>query len=195
MKTEGGARAQALDAFFAERLAMVERHLGESSRERDMETQAQEGQIRELLRELKEDSAVRIDQKLERAKTLEEEELRRGAEATLALAQVIGVEDWEGLYKERFMTPLISEVNRVKREIEGGGAGRAGDMEEDGGRDGEGSEEGIGGFGGIGGIAKGRGKTRGRRNPRSIGRMKADKAREIRRKQLRQAYGTGVGVN
>jgi len=93
---------------------------------------------------------------MQRAAELEDQELRRGAEATLALAQVIGVEDWNAVYKDRFMTPMVSDINKIGKEIQEGG--EMGSREE---------------------------------TPRSVNSATERKKRQIRKRQLKSAYGVG----
>ena len=118
LKREGGARAAALDAFFEERIGMAESAIRVQESERADTARAQESAIRSLLKELSKDSKARVERKLEKAAELEEQELRKESEATLALAQVIGVEDWEGIYKDRFMTPRVSEVQALTKNLD-----------------------------------------------------------------------------
>lgn len=117
LKQEGGARAMALDAFFAERIDMAQAAIQVQESERSQAQRAQEAQIRNLLRDLAKDSKARVDRQIERAAELEDQKLRKTSEATLALAQVIGVEDWEGIYKDRFMTPLVSDVQALSKNL------------------------------------------------------------------------------
>ena len=117
LKSEGGARAQALDNFFAERIDMAQSAIQVQESERSQAIRAQEAQIRNLLRDLAKDAKARVERQMAKAAELEDEQLRRTSEATLALAQVIGVEDWEGIYKDRFMTPLVSEVQAVTKGL------------------------------------------------------------------------------
>jgi len=117
LKSEGGARAQALDAFFAERIDMAQSAIQVQESERSQAQRAQEAQIRNLLRDLAKDAKARVERQMAKAAELEDQQLRRTSEATLALAQVIGVEDWEGIYKDRFMTPLVSEVQAVSKGL------------------------------------------------------------------------------
>jgi len=77
-----------------------------------------------MLKELATDSKVRVAEQIERAANLEEEETRKSAEATLALAQVVGLEDWHGVYKDRFMTPTARSLKGVGRLLDQGGEGR-----------------------------------------------------------------------
>ena len=128
MKRGGAARAQALDMFFEERIELVNEHLGVQEAERIEAHRAQEEEIRKLLRELGEDSKKRIERAIEGARSAEEDHLRRGAEATIALAQVVGVEDWNGVYKDRYLTPFIvpgslkgkdeKVAGRIKKEVQ-----------------------------------------------------------------------------
>ncbi|GMH73208.1 hypothetical protein TrST_g7035 [Triparma strigata] len=124
LKKEGGARAAALDAFFAERVGMAQTAIAVQEEERAETARAQEAAIRELLRELSKDSKARVERQLEKAAEAEDQSARDQAEATLALAQVIGVEDWEGIYKDRFMTPMVSEVQALTKGLEMGMAGK-----------------------------------------------------------------------
>ena len=124
LKSEGGARALALDDFFAERLSMAESAMQIQESERSQALRAQEAQVRKLLRDLATDAKARVERQMEKAAELEDEQLRRTSEATLALAQVIGVEDWEGIYKDRFMTPLVSEVQAVEKGMAIGKGGK-----------------------------------------------------------------------
>jgi len=120
MKQEGGARAQALDAFFAERIEMVNTHIGAQENERAAQSRDQEGLIRVMLRELAADSKVRVEEQIRRAAEVEEEETRKSAEATIALATVVGLEDWNGVYKDRFMTPTARSLNDVAKLLDQG---------------------------------------------------------------------------
>ena len=118
LKREGAQRAGALDAFFEERIGMAETAIRVQEDERAETARAQESAIRGLLKELSKDSKARVERKLEKAAELEEKELRKESESTLALAQVIGVEDWEGIYKDRFMTPRVSEVQALSKNLD-----------------------------------------------------------------------------
>jgi hypothetical protein len=120
MKAEGGARAQALDAFFAERIEMVNQHINSQETERYAQSRDQEGLIRQMLRELAVDSKARVEEQIRRAAEVEDEETRKSAEATLALAHVVGVEDWHGVYKDRFMTPTARSLNQVAKLLDQG---------------------------------------------------------------------------
>jgi hypothetical protein len=117
LKSEGGARAAALDDFFSERIDMAQSAIQVQESERSQALRAQEAQVRSLLRDLAKDAKARVERQMAKAKELEDEQLRRTSEATLALAQVIGVEDWEGIYKDRFMTPLVSEIQAVSKGL------------------------------------------------------------------------------
>ncbi|GMH74857.1 hypothetical protein TL16_g06575 [Triparma laevis f. inornata] len=131
LKKEGGARAAALDAFFAERVGMAQTAITVQEEERAETARAQEAAIRELLRELSKDSKARVERQLEKASTAEDQSARDRAEATLALAQVIGVEDWEGVYKDRFMTPMVREVQALTKGMEMGLAGKLSEVKQE----------------------------------------------------------------
>ena len=178
LKKEGGARAAALDAFFAERVGMAQTAIAVQEEERAETARAQEAAIRELLRELSKDSKARVERQLEKAAEAEDQSARDQAEATLALAQVIGVEDWEGIYKDRFMTPMVSEVQALTKGLEMGMAGKLTNLK---------SKKKVREKGG-GGHATNRSAVR-----LTTGSNPIFTQVESRKKMLNKAYGSGVG--